>query len=371
MALALTPGIGARRHRTLVAALGSAVAAWTAPAAALAGVDGMTPKSVEALLLARGEDPFAAAERHCAGAEDGPWQVVCLPEQEYPDQLRELYDPPAVLWVRGQLPPDPCAAIVGSRRATPYGLRVARRLAEELAAAGVPVVSGLARGIDTEAHVGALAGGGPTVAVLGCGIDRVYPPENRHLSAEIAQCGALVSELPPGFAPLAGHFPARNRLISGLAAVTVVVEAGERSGALITADLALEQGREVMAVPGNITSPASVGCNRLIAQGARPVLAAADVLEELGLPAAGGKTVAIPGDRAEGERTSDDGCGAAAVAGRVLAAVSDEGSSLDDIVAATGLPAREVLAALTALQLAGRVESAPGGRFVSFSRQRR
>jgi len=371
VALALTPGIGARRHRVLVAAFGSAAAAWMASASALGGVDGMTPKSVEAVLAARGGDPHAAAERCRAGAEDGPWRLICLPEQEYPDQLRELYDPPAVIWVRGQLPVGPCVAVVGSRRATPYGLRVARRLAEELATAGVPVISGLARGIDTAAHVGALAGGGPTVAVLGCGIDRVYPPENRELSTAVSQRGALMSELPPGFAPLAGHFPARNRLISGLAAVTVIVEAGERSGALITADLALEQGREVMAVPGNITSPTSVGCNRLIAQGARPVLSAADVLEELGRLPAGRGVAAVSSPGGMDGRTSDDGRGAVGPTGRVLAAVTDEGSSLDDIVAATGLSAREVSVALTALQLDGRVEAVPGGRFVSFSRQGR
>lgn len=331
----------------------------------------MTPKGVEAILAARGEDPLVAAARCRASAEDGPWRLICLPEQEYPDQLRELYDPPAVLWVRGQLPTGPCVAIVGSRSATPYGLRVARRLAGELTEAGVTVVSGLARGIDTAAHAGALAGGGPTVAVLGCGIDRVYPPENRELAAAVSQRGALMSELPPGFAPLAGHFPARNRLISGLAAVTVVVEAGERSGALITADLALEQGRDVMAVPGNITSPASVGCNRLIAQGARPVLSAADVLEELGRPPASGElSTRSHGDTA-GECAAGDRCSAGGPLERVRAAVTDEGSSLDDLVAATGLSTCEILAALTALQLEGLVQAVPGGRFVSFSRQRR
>lgn len=369
IALAMTPGIGARRHKHLVATFGSARAAWLAPLEELAAA-GLGEKGAAGLCTARGDTPEAAAAGATELAEAGAWQVICLPQQEYPALLREIYDPPATLWVKGTIPAGPAVAIVGSRRATPYGLRVARQLAEDLAEAGVTVISGLARGIDTAGHRGALAGGGRTVAVLGCGIDQVYPPENAALHEEIADRGALVSELPPGSEPSAGNFPARNRIISGLAAATVVVEAGERSGALITADLAGEQGRDVMAVPGNITSPGSVGCNRLIADGARLVLSAADILDQSALlpPAVrsrGGREAAGEAESQSAETLGDSRWDA------VLAAITDCGVSIDEIVSVTGLGTAEILAALTSLQLSGRIEAIPGGRFVSFSRQRR
>lgn len=373
IALAATAEVGAGRHGALLSHFRSARRAWTATAEELLAVRGVGPRTIEAITAARGAEPLVAARRLAASAENGPWRVLCRPQQEYPGLLRKVYDPPAALWVRGRLPTGPAVAIVGSRSATPYGLKVARRLAADLAASGVAIVSGLARGIDTAAHKGALDGGGLTVAVLGCGIDRVYPPENRSLAAEIAATGALISELPPGFRPLRGHFPARNRLISGLAAVTVVVEAGERSGALITADLALEQGREVMAVPGEITSPLSAGCNLLLADGAPPVLCAADIIDALRKSwlLSADQRQSIRGPVALGEPSGSCRQAGGTRAERILASLSVKGSGLDEIVAATGLAVSEVLAELTALQLSGRVEGLPGGRFVSFSQLRR
>ncbi len=211
---------------------------------------------------------------------------VARGRQGYPPLLAELHDPPARLHLRGG-PPDvlsrPAVAVVGARSCSAYGAQVARELAQSLAAAGVVVVSGLARGVDAEAHRGALAAGGLTVAVLGCGIDRDYPRSHAELARRIAESGLVVSEYPQGIEPSPWRFPARNRIIAGLARATVVVEARERSGALITADFALELGREVFAAPGEITSALSVGTNDLLRQGATPLLSADDVLLALGL----------------------------------------------------------------------------------------
>jgi DNA processing protein len=207
-------------------------------------------------------------------------RVVERESPGYPALLEAIPDPPQRLYVRGKIPEQPMLAIVGSRRATPYGERVARRLAAGLAETGIAIVSGLARGIDSAAHRGALEAGGTTVAVLATGLDRIYPPENRPLAEEIVDQGALVTEMPEQTVPLPRRFPVRNRLISGLSHGVIVVEAAERSGALITARMALEQGREVLAVPGSVDNPLTVGTHRLLKDGATLVHTVEDVLEE-------------------------------------------------------------------------------------------
>ena len=229
----------------------------------------------------------AAVEDECRALG---WRWVAAVDPGFPPGLAVIADPPLGVFVRGGVSSGPTAAIVGSRRATAYGREVAEHFGRELAAAGVTVVSGMARGVDAAAHRGALAAGGPTVAVWGAGPDRVYPREHGALAEEIAAAGALLTEYPPGTAPLPQHFPERNRLIAGLAQVVIVVEADERSGALVTARLALDEGREVMAVPGSVFSRLSAGPNGLLRAGAAPALAAADVLDALGVaaPAAGG-----------------------------------------------------------------------------------
>lgn len=266
----------------------------------------------------------------------------------YPPLLAELYDPPPRLHLRGGDPEvlhRPAVAVVGARSCSSYGGQVARDLSRELAAAGVLVVSGLARGVDGEAHRGALAGGGLTAAVLGCGIDRDYPRAHAELARRIVESGGLiVSEYAPGVEPAPWRFPARNRIIAGLAAATVVVEARERSGALITADFALELGREVFAVPGEITSGLSRGTNDLIRQGATPLLAADDVLEALGIE----PTPPVVPD------TLSPGAQAA------LELLADEPRSLDELVRATSLASAEAAVALTELELAGLVTIAEG-----------
>lgn len=208
--------------------------------------------------------------------------IITINDSAYPQALRQTADPPVVLYLRGKLVKSSlCVAVVGSRRATPYGQEMARRLSQELARHGVTVVSGMARGIDSKAHLGSLEAGGRTVAVLGCGVDIVYPPENNELMERIIKSGTVISEYPPGTAPIPFNFPARNRIISGLSQGVVIVEASEKSGSLITADFALEQGRDVFAVPGNINSGNSKGTNRLIREGAKIITGAGDILEEL------------------------------------------------------------------------------------------
>jgi len=237
--------------------------------------------------LAAGVDAATVLEAELAALG---WRWITAAAADFPPGLTVISDPPLGVFVRGAVPSAPAAAIVGSRRATSYGREVAEHFGRELSAAGVTVVSGMARGVDAAAHRGALAGGGKTVAVWGAGPDRVYPKEHAALAEEIAAAGALVTEYPPGSAPLPYHFPERNRLIAGLAQVVIVVEADERSGALVTARLALDEGREVMAVPGSVFSRLSAGPNGLLRAGAAPALAPGDVLAVLGVapPAAAG-----------------------------------------------------------------------------------
>ena len=268
-------------------------------------------------------------------------------EPGYPPALRELHDPPPGLFLRGAAPVQvlarPAVAIVGARACSSYGAQVARLLGRELAAAGLVVTSGLARGIDGEAHRGALEAGGCTIAVLGCGIDRDYPAAHARLAARVCEDGLVVSEYAPGVEPAPWRFPARNRIIAGLAAATVVVEARERSGSLITADFALEAGREVFAVPGEITSALSAGTNALLRLGATPLTSSGDVFEPLGVepvPVASPELAEHPA--------------------RVLEALAREPNGVDGLVRETGLGAAAVATALAELELAGLVAEGEG-----------
>ena len=273
------------------------------------------------------------------------YPTVERPSPEFPSLLRVLHDPPSRLYVRGSvaLLARPAVAVVGARSCSSYCAQVARTIGRELGAAGVVVVSGLARGVDAEAHRGALEAGGQTVAVLGCGIDRDYPRRHAELASRIAADGAIVSEYPPGTEPAPWRFPARNRIIAGLCLATVVVEARTRSGALITADFALELGRDVFAVPGEITAGLSAGTNELLRQGAAPLLAVADVLEPLGLEPRARKAPSLTG-----------------LADHVLRLLADEPQEADRLTRASGRASGEVGAALVELELAGLIASADG-----------
>jgi DNA processing protein len=261
--------------------------------------------------------------------------------------LRAIHDPPRYLYLRGngevELLAQPAVAIVGARACSPYGAQVARMLGRELAAAGLVVVSGMARGVDAEAHRGALDAGGHTVAVLGCGIDRDYPAAHAELARRICESGLVVSEYEAGVEPAPWRFPARNRIIAGLTAATVIVEARERSGALITADFALEDGREVFAVPGEITSALAAGTNRLLQQGATPLTCAADVLELFGLAASQRAPVKL-GETAK----------------RMLESLRDGAASADELGRVTRLTPAATAVALAELELAGLAAEAGG-----------
>jgi DNA processing protein len=274
--------------------------------------------------------------------------VRSLRRTDLPELLRQIHDPPRTLFLRGSASADVleqgAVAVVGARACSPYGSQVARMLGSELAAAGLVVVSGLARGVDGEAHRGALEAGGITVAVLGCGIDRDYPAAHAELARRISERGLVVSEYEPGVEPAPWRFPARNRIIAGLAAATVIVEARERSGALITADFALEDGREVFAVPGEITNSLATGTNRLLGQGATPLTSADDVLELFGLS---------PSQR---PATPVLGADAASVVERL----TEGAASADELARATGLAPGPLAAALTELELAGLAAEAEG-----------
>lgn len=282
LAIHLLPGVGPLTARRALDQYGDPrEVAFRLPTTAwreIPGIDGTTAREIVAArpaLMRRVEAEWDAAVRR-------DLRILTRDDAEYPSMLAALPDAPVVLYVRGELPDGRVRmALVGSRRATAYGRQVARELAGELAALGVEIVSGGARGIDTWAHRGALEAGGRTVAVLGCGFAHTYPPENRDLFEAIAASGAIVSEFSVDTAPLAENFPRRNRLISALSAGTIIVEATDKSGSLITAGHALEQGREVMAVPGPVTSEQSRGCHRLIQQGAKLVQTVDDVLSEL------------------------------------------------------------------------------------------
>ena len=321
-----------------------------------------TERVREAAARLRREADEALVRGTAAGLEAVGWT-----DERYPPRLRSIPDPPPALWVRGNvssLRSSQAIAIVGSRAASSYGLSVARQLARDLAAAGLVVVSGLARGCDGAAHRGALESGGRTVAVVGCGADVVYPREHRSLYGEIAAAGAVVSELPPGTPPLPIHFPLRNRIISGLAAAVVIVEASSRSGSLITASCALEQGRDVMAVPGNVLSERHTGCHELLRDGACLVRSARDVVEALGW-APSGLDAGPGGDPADKLSTAPE---AADSAGVLTCLTPGEEVDLDALAARSGLKPADLLAELTRLELAGAVGRLPGGRFVRSGR---
>jgi DNA processing protein len=337
---------------------GSADSVWAAAASDLRVVAGIGQKLSRSIVQARSEIDVQAELADC---REHDIDVLVESEQGYPEALRKIADPPGVLFVRGQiLPSDGLAiAIVGTRHATQYGLAQAERLAAGLARAGYTIVSGLARGIDAAAHRGALKAGGRTLAILGSGVLNLYPPEHEHLAAEIISRGSLISENPPRSPPLAGAFPQRNRIITGLSLGLIVVEASDRSGAIISARHAMEQGREVFAVPGRVDSRMSRGCHRLIRDGAKLVESIDDVLEELGplatpTPAASEDQVTPIRHPVELQLNEPEKA--------VLSAIGDEPVSIDDIAAGTTMPVQNVLATISVLEMRRLIRRLGGNR---------
>lgn len=352
--LSMVDGLGPKWLATLTKAFGCPKEVWQAPEQALRAVPGIPRKIVADLVYKR--NTLEPAQVLSSLQKDGIKFIFC-DEPAYPPLLREIYDPPQVLYVKGDpsLLQLPMIAVVGARKASPYGLAVARKISRELAEAGFGVVSGMARGIDAAAHQGALEAPGPTVAVLGCGVDVVYPAENRRLMSEISQQGLVLSEFPPGTGPVAGNFPVRNRIISGLAKGVLVIEAAERSGSLITADCALEQGRDVFAVPGQITNPLHKGAHRLIKQGAKLVEDVTDILDEIGVyvNTQVGRATAVPPelDLTAKEKT-------------LYNVISDEPVCCEFLIDTTGLNPAEVLSMLLVLEMKGLIRQLPGERYI-------
>ncbi|MFN8544643.1 MAG: DNA-processing protein DprA [Candidatus Binatia bacterium] len=349
LALALLRGVAPGRALALSRELGGAAAVLRAAPTTLSA-HGLRASAIAEVAgaRARAESELLAIAR--AGARLVAWDAP-----DYPERLRGIADPPLALVVQGSLVADePAVAVVGARRASVYGTRLAGELATGLAHAGIAVVSGLAAGIDAAAHRAALAAGGRTVAVLGTGIDVVYPSWHRELAAQVARGGALVSEFACGTPGLQLHFPRRNRIISGMTLGTIVVEAAERSGSLITARLALEQGREVFAVPGPVGPALHRGPHRLVQQGAKLVTCVEDVLDEIA-PALV-KRVAVA-------RAAAAEAALATTERRVLAAMGDGAAHVDQVIGGCGLTAAEALETLLALEIRGLVEQMPGKRF--------
>src|SRR5262245_29180599 len=346
--LSLVPGVGPRIRKTLLAHFGSAQGVLAAAQSELREVTGIGAKISRAISSAKREVDVAAELALC---RERNVSVIVESDEGYPARLKEIPDPPGVLFVRGNMVPTDglAVAIVGTRHATHYGLAQAERLAGGLARAGYTIISGLARGIDAAAHRGALKAGGRTLAVLGSGVLNVYPPEHADLAAEVCLHGAVISENPPLSPPLAGAFPQRNRIVTGLSLGVLVVEAADRSGALISARHATEQGREVFAVPGRIDSRMSRGCHRLIRDGAKLVETIDDVLEELGPLATPTPLAGQPADQPPIRHPAELQLNEPEQA--VLAAIDDEPQTIDEVVVASKLPVQNVLATISALEM--------------------
>lgn len=359
IAFSLAPGVGRVTIRRLVEAFGSACAAWNAGRGALDAVAGISPRARESLL--KGPDSAAVSRVAAAISGLGGW-IMKFTDPDYPVSLASISDPPAMLYGAGsrEALSAECVAVVGSRAASSYGIRVAAQFAGGLAGHDICIVSGLALGIDTSAHRAALDAGGITVAVIGCGLDVAYPRQNTGLARRVRENGAVITEYPPGTQPEARNFPVRNRIISGLSSAVVVIEAGRKSGSLITASTALEQGREVLAVPGSIYSLKSTGTHWLIRQGAVPVTCVDDILETLRwnnvTDSAGGESCNVkyndvPAREPEGLSPGEK---------RLWTGLEEYPMHIDELAAACGMSAAEASGLLLQMELKGIVQAVPG-----------
>ena len=378
LALMSVEGVGDTLFGPLLERFGSPAAVFSASVHELAGVPKMSKKISQTILAFNDWDGIL---RQIDGLNKAGIRIVTFLDENYPRHLLNVYDRPALLYVAGHLHSDDISiAIVGSRHASTYGKYTTDRISRELALRGATIVSGMARGIDSCAHRGALAANGRTIAVLGSGLDVIYPPENKKLFEAIVEQGAVISEYPPGTQPLPFHFPARNRIISGISYGVLVVEAGEKSGSLITAKLAMEQGREVFAIPGPIDSASSRGANHLIQQGAKLIDSVDDILEEILPQLERTAREPVSPDRKATQTGSEqpypqkNGVPERAVLEKnvetllptdrkILKAIADGKTHADDIIQETGIPPAEAMGALMRLELQGRVLQHPGKLF--------
>jgi DNA processing protein len=343
--LATIDGVGPKRARDIIEYFGSPSEAWQGTYEDFIKIRGLNTQLLEKIIERRDKDRLQK-ELSCIRSRD--IIIVTIDDDEYPENLKSIYDPPLILYCRGKMVKcKKYLAVVGSRKCTSYGKVIARSISKLLAECGIGVISGLARGIDTEAHIGALEGGGFTCAVLGCGCDVVYPPENKKVMAEIMQRGLIISEYPPGTKPYSFNFPARNRIISGISDGVLVIEAGERSGALITTDFGLEQGKDIFAVPGSILSSLSRGTNMLIRDGAKIVTCIEDILSELGLEVETRKTDANTEGLSSGEKVLMD-------------IISNSPIYVDDLIQRVSLKISDINSIITTLELKGIIKVLPG-----------
>lgn len=354
LALGLIPEVGAATFHRLVQGLGSAEAVLRAKAGALEQVPGISQQVARAVVSFPWQD---ALDRELRVIETRGLGLIRFGDEGYPELLAAIHSPPPILYVRGTIEPEDrvAVAIVGSRQASQYGSAMAEQISGELAERGVTIVSGMARGIDAAAHRSALRAAGRTIAVLGCGLGVTYPPEHAELADQIAEQGALISEFPIFTPPKPGHFPQRNRIISGLARGIVVIEAGLKSGAMITANYALEQGREVFAVPGQVTSRSSRGCHQLIKAGAKLTEGWEDILEEIELQMTPGSQVVrdpTPVSRSLAQEEI-----------LIIDAMEAGPMQIDDLIGRTQLPAGQMASLLLSLMLKGMIEELPGKSF--------
>jgi DNA processing protein len=361
IALKSITGVGNVTFPALVDKFVSLPAIFTTQASQLAAIPGISKKTATAIACFKGWDKI---KRELDRTIKAGIRIVTYQDELYPAKLRNIYDRPAFIYVKGNLTKDEInIAMVGSRQASTYGKYTTERISRELAIKGITIVSGLARGIDAAAHRGALAAQGRTIAVMGSGLDIIYPPENKKLFAEIEQSGAVISEYSLGTPPLASNFPARNRIISGMSYDVVVVEAGEKSGSLITARLALEQGREVFAVPGSIDSAGARGTNKLIKQGAKLIENIDDILEDI-LPQIE-KTARLTASSAESFVATELPITAQlnAIEQTITDLIANNNLHIDEIIAVTTLSAADALSSLMSLELKGIIQQHPGKFF--------
>lgn len=347
----LIKGIGAVRMQGLIAYFGDLESAWRASPMDLAGA-GLGLKVIERVVQARDSVDL---DKVWEKIEKQGIKILTWQDEAYPQRLKEIDQPPPVLYIRGDYLPDDlfAVAIVGTRRVTPYGRQITEELSSFLAANGLTVISGLARGVDAIAHQATLKAGGRTIGVLGSGVDKIYPPEHRGLAEQMMDQGAIISDYAPGTPPEASNFPPRNRIISGLSLAVVVIEAGETSGALITAEFAAEQGREVFAVPGSILAPQSKGTNRLIQKGALPLLSVNDLMQALDITRVGKQKAArkiMPSDPTEA---------------KLLSVLGHEPLHVDEIRNQSELPIEKVSSALALMELKGMVRQVGGMNYVA------
>ncbi len=347
----LIKGIGAVRMQGLVAYFGDLQSAWSADSATLAEA-GLGAKVIERVLAARQN---VSLDQVWAKIESQGIKILTWQDEAYPSRLKEIDQPPPVMYIRGEYLPDDlfAVAIVGTRRVTPYGRQITEEISSFLASNGITVISGLARGVDAIAHQSSLKAGGRTIGILGSGVDKIYPPEHLKLAEQMMERGAIISDYAPGTPPDVSNFPPRNRIISGLSLAVVVIEAGETSGALITAEFAAEQGREVFAVPGSILAPQSKGTNRLIQNGAQPLLSVNDIMQALDFTRIGEHKNArkvIPADETEA---------------RLLNLLGSEPLHVDEIRNQADLPIERVSATLALMELKGMVRQVGGMNYVA------